>query len=395
MTYQLLPGTTAPVKTWAPVDQIEATAVAQLQAVSRLPWVEAVAVMPDVHWGNGASVGSVIVNRDAVSPSVVGVDIGCGMCAVRTAVQPDDLKDLGKLRHSIERSVPVGFAENKSVSDRAYHRFAQLGTLSDLGLPFEKKALHQLGTLGGGNHFVEVCVGDDGFVWVMLHSGSRGTGNQLARVHIEAAKGLMGDLVTRYGVSFDPELAALAVGTPEYAAYMRDLHWCQAYARANRDEMMQRVLKDLSYHLWGEQRAEADWTTTRVNCHHNYIEETDVDGRPALVTRKGAVSAKLGEYGIVPGSMGARSFIVKGLGNDASYCSCAHGAGRRMSRGAAKRAYTADDVVAQTQGVECRKDQGVVDEIPAAYKDVDVVMAQQADLVETVAVLRQVLCVKG
>lgn len=395
MTYQLLPGTRAPVKTWAPVDEIEATAVTQLQAVSRLPWVESVAVMPDVHWGNGASIGSVIVNRDAVSPSVVGVDIGCGMCAVQTTIKPDDLKDLSALRHSIERSVPVGFNENKMVSDRAFHRYEQLGKLSDLGLPWEKKALRQLGTLGGGNHFVEVCVGDDGFVWVMLHSGSRGTGNQLARVHMERAKGLMGDLVARYGVSFDAELAALAVGTPEYQAYMADLKWCQRYAKANRDEMMQRVLKDLSHHMWKESKLEKDFVTLKVNCHHNYVEETDVDGRPALLTRKGAVSARAGELGIIPGSMGARSFIVRGLGNVDSHCSCAHGAGRRMSRGAAKRQFTAVDLVAQTQGVECRKDDGVIDEIPGAYKDIDVVMAQQADLVETVAVLKQVLCVKG
>jgi tRNA-splicing ligase RtcB len=395
MPYELLPGTRAPVKSWAPIAEVEQQALQQLRSVADLPWVDAVAVMPDVHWGNGASVGSVIVNRDAVSPAVVGVDIGCGMMAVRTTIKPNDLTNLRELRHSIERSVPVGFGENKNVTDRMVFRVADCGFLSEVGQKFHDKAHAQMGTLGGGNHFIEICVGDDDRVWVMLHSGSRGTGNQLARVHMETAKGLMADLVKRYGVSFDKELAALAVGTPEYEAYMHDLYWCQRYARQNREEMMMRVLKDLSYHMWKENRHVANWTDLTVNCHHNYIEETQVDGRPALVTRKGAVSAKSGEFGIIPGSMGSKSYIVKGRGNSDAYCSCSHGAGRRMSRGAAKRMFKQEDLAQQTEGVECRKDEGVIDEIPGAYKEIDVVIAQQADLVEVVAVLKQVVCIKG
>jgi tRNA-splicing ligase RtcB len=339
MPYQVLEGANIPIKVWVDdLADVEASAVEQLKRTANLPWVEALSVMPDVHWGNGATIGSVIVNRDAISPSVVGVDIGCGMCAVRTNININDVKDLGKLRHSWERSVPVGFAENKNVTDRVYHRYTECGKLSDRGLPFEKKALHQLGTLGGGNHFVELCYDGEGRVWVMLHSGSRGVGNQLARVHLDTAKGQLGAVMARYGaMPQDPELAALLVGTQEYGDYMSDLRWCQTYAKQNRDEMMQRVLKDLSYHMWGEQRAEEEWTDTKVNCHHNYVEEQSDDKGPLLVTRKGAVSAKMGQLGIIPGSMGAKSFIVRGTGNTDSHCSCSHGAGRRMSRGAARR----------------------------------------------------------
>lgn len=391
--YKVLTGARIPIKVWVDdLENIEAQATAQLLRTANLPWVEAMAVMPDVHWGNGATVGSVIVNRGAVSPAVVGVDIGCGICAVRTVYRGPDLSRLRQLRHSIERSVPVGFDENKAPTDRTDYLLETLGQLSELGLPFEKKARHQLGTLGGGNHFIEVCVDTEDYVWVMLHSGSRGTGNQLARIHLERAKGFMADELKSQGT--DPELSALTVGQPEYQAYMRDLNWCQNYAAVNRQEMLLRVLKDLAYHMHGETREPATMYDMFVSCHHNYIEEDhDVPGR--LITRKGAVSAKAGQLGIIPGSMGAKSFIVRGRGNADSFCSCSHGAGRRMSRGAAKRTFQEEDVVKQTEGVECRKDKDVIDEIPGAYKDIDAVMEQQSDLVEIVATLKQVLCVKG
>ncbi len=391
MTYELLHGGDRSVKVWADLASVEDAAKQQLLNTRALPWVDDVVAMPDVHFGLGATVGSVVVTRDAVSPAVVGVDIGCGMSAVKTVYRSGEVSNLAALRHSIERSVPVGFAENKAPTDRTDFMFEQLGKLSVRGQAWERKARHQLGTLGGGNHFIEVCVGDDDYVWVMLHSGSRGVGNQLARQHLEVAKGHMGQLLKAGG--HDPDLAALMVGTPEYEDYMCDLLWCQRYARANRDEMMLRVLKDLSYHQHGEFREPRSLYTQKVDCHHNYIEVDDVNHR--LVTRKGAVSAKAGELGIIPGSMGARSFIVKGRGNEESYCSCSHGAGRRMSRGAARRTFTAADLARQTEGVECRKDDGVVDEAPGAYKDLDEVMARQADLVEIVATIKQVLCVKG
>lgn len=389
-------GSRVPIKLWThDLASIEPQAMDQLKSVADLPWVEGMAVMPDVHYGRGATIGSVVLQRGAVSPSIVGVDIGCGMMAVQTDTKVDDLRDLATLRHSIERSVPVGFQDNRVTTDRTDHLYEGLGALSELGQRFESKARHQLGTLGGGNHFIEVCVGSDGFVWLMLHSGSRGVGNQLAGLHIIKAKSLLGEAVRLYGPSLegmDPDLAPLVTGTPEYQAYLTDLDWCQRYARANRDEMMLRVLRDFNYHVHDDCFAGFKHVTQSVSCHHNFIEFMD-DG--SLLTRKGATSAKLGELGIIPGSMGTVSHIVRGLGNEDSYCSCSHGAGRRMSRGAARRTYTVDDLAIQTRGVECRKDADVVDEIPGAYKSLDDVMVAQRDLVEVVATLKAVICVKG
>ena len=376
--------------------EVESSALDQLRNTANLPWVHGLSAMPDVHWGNGATVGSVIVNRGALSPSVVGVDIGCGMCAVYTGIPAQALGDLKTLRSSIERSIPVGFNQNSKVSNRAGEAFKALGPASERAEKFLDKAAHQLGSLGGGNHFVEICLDKLDYVWVMLHSGSRNIGKELAEYHIRKAKGCFADVVKEFGhLEIDPDLAALLVGSREYNDYISDLYWCQSFARSNRDEMMLRVLKDLSYHVYGEDVGPRVMTQIQVNCHHNYIESMDVDGIPSLVTRKGAVSAKAGELGIIPGSMGARSFIVRGKGSADSYCSCSHGAGRRMSRGAAKRAFTVDDLEKQTQGVECRKDAGVLDEIPGAYKDIQKVMDSQTDLVEVVAELRQVVCVKG
>lgn len=324
----------------------------------------------------------------------------CGMSSVKTPFTAHDLKgdkSLKELRTSIERSIPVGHLGNAKISSRVSESLQNLGKPSEMADPFIDKARTQLGSLGGGNHFVEVCLDKEDNIWVMLHSGSRNIGKELATRHIRKAKGVMADVVKRFGsMHIEAELAALLVGSKEYNEYLYDLFWCQSYARANRDEMMTRVLKDVSFHFRKEDIGEKKMTLMRVDCHHNYIESVVLpDGRQAILTRKGAVSAKEGEFGIIPGSMGAKSFIVRGKGNPESYCSCSHGAGRKMSRTAAKKQFTVEDLADQTDGVECRKDLGVVDEIPGAYKDIDWVMAQQSDLVDIVAELKQVLCVKG
>lgn len=401
MPYSILKGAKIPVKVFVKdLAEVEAQALEQLKASANLPWVLGLSAMPDVHWGMGATVGSVIVQKDALSPSVVGVDIGCGMECIETSITAEDLggdAGLRKLRSSIERSIPVGFNYNKEVTDRVAESFAAIGTLSERGTPWADKARHQLGTLGGGNHFIEICIDTLGKVWIMLHSGSRNIGKELAEWHIHKAQGLMGELTKRYPELLDApihkELAAFLVGTSDYDNYIADLFWCQRFALANRNEMMKRVLKDLSYHVYGREQVLV--TGLHVKCHHNYISQEDTEWGPSLVTRKGAVSAKLGEYGIIPGSMGAKSFVVRGKGAASSYCSCSHGAGRKMSRGKAKKTFTIEDLSLQTSGVECRKDVGVLDEIPGAYKDIQEVMDNQSDLVEVVAELKQIICVKG
>lgn len=399
--FKVLNGAKIPVKVWtSDLANVESSALDQLRSVADLPWVKAVSAMPDVHWGLGATVGSVIVSQGAVSPSVVGVDIGCGMCAVRTPFTSAALGDnLKELRHSIERSVPVGHNSNKSVTERAGLAWAALGELSERGKSHAERAMHQLGTLGGGNHFIEICIDESDQVWVLLHSGSRNIGKVLAQHHIDKAKGYLKDLskyALIYGQKEIPaDLACLAESSYEYGEYLNDLFFCQRFAKANRDEMMKRVLKDLSFYVLGSDSGEAAMTTMRVDCHHNYIEHIEFEGKRSILTRKGAVSAKNNELGIIPGSMGTRSYIVRGKGNEHSFCSCSHGAGRRMSRGAAKKQFTVDDMKAQTNGVECRKDEGVLDEIPGAYKDIDEVMAAQSDLVDIVHTLKQLVCVKG
>ncbi|MFC0115888.1 RtcB family protein [Kibdelosporangium aridum] len=362
----------------------------QLHNISALPWAfKHVAVMPDVHYGKGATVGSVIAMRDAVSPAAVGVDIGCGMAAVRTSLRASDLPDdLSRIRSEIENAVPVGFAMHRATAFDG--RDAQdWGPFWDgfdsLAGGFDKaRALHQMGTLGGGNHFIEVCLDTDQQVWVMLHSGSRGVGNILAQHHISIAKGLAHNAELP-----DPDLAVFLAKTPEMEAYRRDLYWAQDYARRNRAVMLRlvcSVLRDQFPQVTFEEP---------ISCHHNYVaEETHFD-TDVMVTRKGAIRAGRGDLGIIPGSMGTGSYIVRGLGNADSFESASHGAGRRMSRTKARKKFSARDLAAQTAGVECRKDSGVVDEIPAAYKDIDEVIANQSDLVEVVAKLKQVVCVKG
>jgi tRNA-splicing ligase RtcB len=399
MGYELLAGTKAPVRVWTDPYGIEPEAAQQLRNIGQLPWVEGVAVMPDVHFGKGATVGSVIAMRQAVSPAAVGVDIGCGMSAVRTSLTAADLPDdLGPLRTAIEATIPVGFAQrDREVDPRRVRDLDQKGwdwfwrgfsTLHDGVNRLEGRAHNQMGTLGGGNHFIEVCVEqggpDDGQVWLMLHSGSRNIGKELAERHMAVAR----KLPHNTGLP-DRDLAVFLAGTPEMDAYRRDLWWAQEYARRNRAVMMALLCDVARQHLpqvtYGEP----------ISCHHNYVAEETYGGVEVLVTRKGAIRAGKGDLGIIPGSMGTGSYIVRGRGNTEAYCSASHGAGRRMSRAKAKRTFTADDLVAQTAGVECRKDAGVVDEIPGAYKDIGEVMKQQEDLVEVVAHLKQVVCVKG
>jgi tRNA-splicing ligase RtcB len=361
--------------------------------VASLPFVfKHVALMPDVHLGKGALVGSVIATKDAIIPAAVGVDIGCGMCAMKTPFTGDQLDGkLKKIRQEIEASIPTGFNENQDIEKAVYNwqgwqSFKELHT----GVQhLEGKALRQMGSLGGGNHFIEVCVDTENQVWLMLHSGSRNIGNMLAQNHIKTARDLAKLAEARLP---DPDLAYFVAGTPEFAAYWRDLQWAQHYARYNRDVMMARFKQIVEKHLVGGKPTKP---LLAVNCHHNYAEKEVHYGEDVYVTRKGAVRARTEDYGIIPGSMGAKSFIVKGKGNPESYCSCSHGAGRLMSRNKAKTAFTLDDLIQQTQGVECRKDGGVLDEIPGAYKPIEQVMNHQADLVEIVATLKQVVCVKG
>lgn len=389
-----------PIKIWSDLDMVETHAIDQLRNIATLPFVfKHVAAMPDVHLGIGATVGSVIATKGAVIPAAVGVDIGCGMMAVKLEIEPQRVLDKVKvIRSSIERSIPVGHCSNNKLTSTAetWHGWADWGDLYAVKDNFRSesdllhKAKHQLGTLGGGNHFVELCTDQDGNIWVMLHSGSRGIGNILAKMHIDRAK----DVMKRMFITLpDPDLAYYAEGTAEYSQYICDLLWAQDYALANREEMMRRILKDISHAvgLAGEPIP----TSMQVNCHHNYADKENHYGENVLVTRKGAVRARSGDYGIIPGSMGTRSYIVEGLGNDESFHSCSHGAGRKMSRTKAKELFTLADLEQQTAGVECRKDEGVLDEIPGAYKDIDEVMENQRDLVKVVAQLKQFMCIKG
>ena len=389
---QLKLSTDKPVFSWANHDLgHEETQMAK--NVASLPFVfKHVALMPDVHLGKGALVGSVIATKDAVIPAAVGVDIGCGMAAIKTPFVAEQLEGkLKKIRLDIEAAIPLGFNQNKEVEKDAsnWQGWTHFKDLHRGVQDVQGKAMKQLGSLGGGNHFIEVCLDTEDAVWLMLHSGSRNIGNRLAQCHISTAKELAKLAGNRLP---DPDLAYFIAGTPEFAAYWRDLQWAQNYARYNRDVMMARFKRIVEKHLAGGKPIKP---LLEVNCHHNYAEKEVHFGEDVYVTRKGAVRAREQDYGIIPGSMGAKSFIVKGKGNHASYCSCSHGAGRLMSRRKAKKQFSLDDLVTQTQGIECRKDGGVLDEIPGAYKPIDEVMNNQADLVEVVATLKQVVCVKG
>lgn len=384
-------------------DDIDHAALQQLLNIANLPIVHPhVAAMPDVHAGIGATVGSVIPTQSAIIPAAVGVDIGCGMNAVRTTLTASQLPDsLARLRSAIEAAVPVGFEQHawdkvrgsaharvgRPLNDRLDVIVGKHGGIMKMQTKFAQTWICQLGTLGGGNHFIEICLDEEQRVWIMLHSGSRGIGNVIGRYFIAAARKDM----QRHQIHLpDKDLSYFSEGSTLFDDYIEAVEWAQDYALINRREMMRRVVDVLAQHtppfkLDGE----------AINCHHNYVARESHGGDRLYVTRKGAISAREGELGIIPGSMGAKSYIVRGKGNPDSFCSCSHGAGRHMSRSEAKRKFDRFDLAAQTEGIECRKDGGVVDEIPAAYKDIDKVMAHQTELVEVVHTLRQVVCIKG
>jgi tRNA-splicing ligase RtcB len=395
MPFQLIKGDRVPIRLWTPLSEVDTQALRQLKRVAALPWVaHHVAVMPDLHAGKGATVGTVIAQRGAVCPAAVGVDIGCGMAALETNPSARDLPDdLKPLRIAIESAVPLGPRQHRGERSDALtpelalrtrdliDRFHQLDPSVQ---SLQHRALQQLGTFGGGNHFIELCLDQQGGVWLMLHSGSRHIGAALAEHHMQIARKLFHNRELP-----DPELGASLAGTPQFEAYRRDLFWAQEYAALNRAVLLELVAGVL-------RRA---WPHVMfgilVSCHHNYVAEEMRFGEELLITRKGAIRAGQGELGIIPGSMGAKSFIVRGKGSQWSFESASHGAGRRMSRGQARKTVTLADLQRQTQGVECRKDAAVIDEAPSAYKRIEGVMAQQEDLVEVVTELKQVLCVKG
>ena len=395
----------APIKAWTKGVPVEPEAKQQLLNIAQLPFIfRWVAVMPDVHLGKGATVGSVIPTKKAIIPAAVGVDIGCGMMAVRTTLNARDLPDdLKPLRNAIERAVPHGRTDNGGRNDRgawrqppkrvaetwsrlapAYasivEKYPKLGRGNDF---------NHLGTLGTGNHFIEVCLDEDANVWIVLHSGSRGVGNRIGQFFIELAKQDM----RKWQINLpDRDLAYLPEGTEHFDDYVQAVHWAQSYAMANRELMMQSILDAIrAANILPPFQA----TQEVVNCHHNYVAIEEHYGETVFVTRKGAVRAGTGDLGIIPGSMGARSFIVRGKGNPESFESCSHGAGRVMSRTEAKKRFTVQDHVRATEGIECRKDADVIDETPAAYKSIDAVMEAQRDLVDVVHTLKQVVVVKG
>ena len=392
------------VKMWTQGVPVEDEARKQLVSIAQMPFIfKHVAVMPDVHLGKGSTIGSVIPTKGAIIPAAVGVDIGCGMMACKTTLPATDLPDnLAPLRSAIEKAVPHGMSPRKHGRDKGSWDSppSQVDTFwTELAPGFERitqknpklkntNNYRHLGTLGGGNHFVEVCLDEANAVWFMLHSGSRGVGNAIGSLFIEKAKE---DMRKHFINLPDRDLAYFPVGTEHFDDYVEAVGWAQHFARLNREAMMQAVVGAARSIISKpfETHVEA------VNCHHNYVQEETHFGEKVLVTRKGAVRAGLGELGIIPGSMGARSFIVRGKGNADSFESCSHGAGRAMSRTEAKRRYTVADQARATAGVECRKDADVIDEIPMAYKDIDAVMHAQRDLVDVVHTLKQVVCVKG
>lgn len=394
----------APIKAWIHGVDVDEGALRQLRQTALLPFIHRwVAAMPDIHFGLGATIGSVVPTKGAIVPAAVGVDIGCGMCAARTTLTASDLPDtLRELRSNVEKLVPHGMTRGardkgswheapRLVTSGWKHledRFASIQAKHPKAVP-KRHPSKQLGTLGGGNHFVEVCLDEEDRVWFMLHSGSRGVGNRIGTYFIERAKR---ELEHELGNLPNKDLAYLTEGTNSFDDYVEAVGWAQDYAAKNRELMLQAVI-EATRRTDGIRQFKADVMV--VNCHHNYVERETHFGDEVFVTRKGAVRAGLGDLGIIPGSMGAKSFIVRGKGNPDSFHSCSHGAGRVMSRTEAKRRYTVEDQIRATEGIECRKDEGVIDEIPMAYKDIDAVMAAQSDLVEVVHTLRQVVCVKG
>lgn len=395
-----------PIKSWTRGVLFEETAREQVRKLTRMPFLfRHVAIMPDVHAGIGSTVGSVIATKGAIIPAAVGVDIGCGMCALKTSLRAEDLPDnLSAMRSAIEAAVPHGRTDDGGANDRgAWGNVPDSVAASWKGLQpgydailakFQKvrgktgKTVEQLGTLGTGNHFIEVCLDETGAVWFMLHSGSRGVGNRIGTTFINLAKEDMKVWMVNLP---DQDLAYLPEGTQHFGDYWQALNWAQKFAAENRRLMMEAVVSAVRMQISKPFELEGE----AINCHHNYASHEKHFGENVYVTRKGAVDASLGRLGIIPGSMGAKSFIVRGKGERESFHSCSHGAGRVMSRTQAKKTFSVADHEAATAGVECRKDESVLDETPAAYKSIDAVMAAQEDLIEIVTTLKQVLCVKG
>jgi len=402
------------ITTFLPWSEIESEAQKQILNTAELPFVfKWVAVMPDCHYGKGATVGTVIATKGAVVPAAVGVDIGCGMIAVETPVARDDLKELHRLREGIERRIPMSAGRNNSrIADTAKPRIAELKKLESATggrySNFDKDWEAALGTLGGGNHFAEVCHDENGKVWLTLHSGSRGVGNRIGNHYIRRAQ----EICKKRNIALpDRDLAYLEEGTEEFDNYLRDLKWAQKFALLNREEMMDRMLRELSHHVYGERGPEyrrefrpegrpdsakdRELEIQRINCHHNFTQVERHFGHDVWVTRKGAIEAREGMRGMIPGSMGTRSYIVSGLGNPQSFQSAPHGAGRRMSRTKARAAYSMKDLEAAMAGIEFRRSKVLLDEIPGAYKDIDRVMENARDLVRIDHTLRQIVNCKG
>lgn len=378
MNYELLTTENAPVKMWTKGVPVEADARQQLINTAKMPFIfKHIAVMPDVHLGKGSTIGSVIPTKGAIIPAAVGVDIGCGMNALRTALTAADLPENPPV------NVDAKWAELEAGYQwltQKYPRFLNTNNYKHLG------------TLGTGNHFIEICLDESEQVWIMLHSGSRGIGNAIGTYFIDLAQKEMQETLETLP---SRDLAYFMEGTEYFDDYLKAVAWAQLFASLNRDAMMENVVTALQSITQKTVRQPQTLAMEEINCHHNYVQKEQHFGEEIYVTRKGAVSARAGQYGIIPGSMGAKSFIVRGLGNEESFCSCSHGAGRVMSRTKAKKLFSVEDQIRATAHVECRKDAEVIDEIPMAYKDIDAVMAAQSDLVEVIYTLRQVVCVKG
>ena len=382
-------------------ETIEPQALEQLHNISEMPFVfKHLAVMPDCHLGKGATVGSVIATKGAIIPAAVGVDIGCGMIAVKTKFFAKDLPDgLEKIRIGIERRIPLGAGvSNKSLTESAEKKWVDLNLNAmdqgRLGIyaELDKNWATAIGTLGSGNHFIELSLDQSDQVWIVLHSGSRGIGNKIAQKHIKIAQGLCEEMFVALK---DRDLAYLPEGRQEFKDYITDLLWAQDFARLNRDEMMDRVLKELSYSFFNEDGHQVEIELERINCHHNFTQKEQHFNQSVWLTRKGAIQMRRGQMGVIPGSMGTRSYIVSGLENPLSYASAPHGAGRRFSRTEARKRFTMDDFDIAMKGIECRRSKELIDELPGAYKDIDEVMENSKELVKIEYELRQVLNVKG
>lgn len=384
--------------TFLPPEEIEDEAMEQIKNTASTPCLfHHIAVMPDTHYGKGSTVGTVLPTRGAIIPAAVGVDIGCGMIAVKTNLTKEQLGDLSVIRHSIERSIPMSAGKfNRDITPSAKERIDILTGLVkevDLNKKFGTTSWqHQLGTLGGGNHFIEICLDTDGAVWVTLHSGSRGIGNKIGNYYINKAQELCASMFINLP---DPDLAYLPESSELFDEYITYMRWAQMFALFNRDEMMDRVLKDISFAVFKESGHQKDFELERINCHHNFTQQENHFGHNVWITRKGAIQASIGYKAMIPGSMGTRSYIVSGLGNAVSFNSAPHGAGRRLSRVKARAQFTMQDFDKAMEGIEHRRTDILIDEIPGAYKDIDHVMENAKELIDIKSILKQILNVKG